>query len=91
VSVWRYPQNQRQLSHRLRSSEAQRQRHGHLPALELVHMQAIPGIRFRTCQWIVETSRPPIFCAAPVAVSGCAWCADHAAIVFAPKQEPENG
>lgn len=75
---------------RLRTSEANRQRHGRLDPLALVNMQPIPGARYSTCRWIIQTGRPPIFCAAPVSAPGCSWCADHARLVFA-KAENADG
>ena len=45
------------------------------------------GVRHRTCQWPL-TTKPALFCAAPVAKPGCSWCADHARIVFAQKEAP---
>lgn len=83
VGVWDYPRRHSMLQ-RLRTSEAQRERHGSLDALALVNMAPIVGVRHRTCQWIVQTGRPPLFCAAPVAAPGRSWCVDHYRIVIAP-------
>lgn len=82
--VWQYPRRHSTLQ-RARTSEAQRQRHGHLSPLSLINMTAIPGIRFRTCQWVKAPGRPALFCGAPVA-AGCSWCEAHARIVFAPRE-----
>ncbi|MBR0682765.1 hypothetical protein GXW74_19895 [Roseomonas eburnea] len=81
AAVWEYPHRHSTLQ-RLRTSEAQRQRHRRLDPLTLINMQPIAGTRYATCRWILQTGRPPLFCAAPVAAPGCAWCADHARIVF---------
>lgn len=88
--VWAYPRRHSVLQ-RMRTSEAQRQRHGRLDPMLLINMTAIPGVRHRLCQWIVHPGRrPPLMCGAPVIAPGCSWCDKHAEIVFQPR-EPVHG
>ena len=87
--TWDYPRRHSALQ-RQRTSEAQRQRHGRLDPLVLVHMQPIPGARYVTCRWIVQIGRPPLFCVALVCALGCSWCVDHARIVFAQRDDADG-
>lgn len=85
--VWHYPRRHSVLQ-KVRTSEALRERSGRLSPLQLLNMQPIPGVRHRTCQWIVQDGRPPLFCAGP-AEPGKSWCAHHLARVFA-SDSPEE-
>jgi hypothetical protein len=81
--VWPWPGNRGGLYFRLRSSEAQRRRHGSLaPPPALVNMGRVAPVRHLRCQYIAGDPRQDAtMCGAPVA-KGLSWCSTCSARVF---------
>jgi hypothetical protein len=76
---------QTSLLQRLRTSEAQRLRHGTAPPpVVLQHAGPIAPMRFAVCQWVTEAAPPWPRCGAPTKDGG-AWCVAHRAVVFQPR------